>query len=49
LAYKAEHAVDLAAGLILAATVYPAGQADHSTVGPTIRELQENLLAAGTA
>jgi len=46
LAYKPEHAVDLAGGLILAATIYPADQADRSTVGPTIREPQDNLLAA---
>lgn len=46
LAYKAEHAVDLATGLILAATVYPANQADSSTVGPTISEAQDNLIAA---
>jgi transposase len=46
LAYKAEHAVDLATGLILAATVYPANQADSSTVGPTISAAQDNLIAA---
>ncbi len=46
LAYKAEHAVDLATGMILAAAVYPADQADSRTVGPTISEAQDNLIAA---
>jgi transposase len=46
LAYKAEHAVDLATGVILAAPVYYADETDSSTVGATISESQNNLIAA---
>jgi transposase len=46
LAYKAEHAVDLATGVILAAAVYHADETDSNTVGPTIGEAQDNMIAA---
>jgi hypothetical protein len=46
LAYKAEHAVDLDTELILAAKVYHADAADVDTIGPTISQAQDNLLAA---
>jgi len=46
LAYKAEHAVDLDTELILAAEVYHADEADVDTIGPTISQAQDNLLAA---
>ncbi len=46
LAYKAEHAVDLDTGVILAAPVYPADETDSSTIGPTVSEAQDNLIKA---
>ena len=46
LAYKAEHAVDLDTGLILAAPVYHANETDSSTIGPTVSEAQKNLVYA---
>jgi transposase len=46
LAYKAEHAVDLGSELILAAPVYHANEADSDTIGPTINEAQDHLIAA---
>ena len=46
LAYKAEHAVDLESDLILAAPVYHANEADAQTIGPTIGEAQDNVVAA---
>jgi len=46
LAYKAEHAVDLDTELILAAPVYHADEADAETIGPTISEAQDNVVAA---
>ena len=46
LAYKAEHAVDLDTELILAAPVYHADAADAETIGPTISEVQDNVVAA---
>lgn len=46
LAYKAEHAVDLESELILAAPVYHADEADGETIGPTIRDAQNHLIAA---
>ena len=46
LAYKAEHAVDLDTGVILAAPVYHADTSDTNTIGPTINEAQNNLIAA---
>ncbi len=46
LAYKAEHAVDLESELILAAPIYHANEADSDTIGPTISEAQDHLIAA---
>ena len=46
MAYKAEHAVDLDTGLILAAPVYHANETDSSTIGPTVSEAQKNLVYA---
>jgi transposase len=46
LAYKAEHAVDLESELILAAPVYHANEADTETIGSTIGEAQDHLIAA---
>lgn len=46
LAYKAEHAVDLESGLLLAAAVYHADAADAETIGPTVSTAQDNLVAA---
>ncbi len=46
LAYKAEHAVDLESELILAAPIYHANEGDSDTIGPTISEAQDHLIAA---
>jgi len=46
LAYKAEHVVDLDTELILAAEVYHAAAADVDTIGLSISQAQDNLLAA---
>ena len=46
LAYKAEHAIDLDTGVILAAAVYHADESDANTIGPTVSESQDNLIAA---
>jgi transposase len=46
LAYKPEHVIDLESELILAAPVYHANEADSDTIGPTISEAQDNLIAA---
>jgi hypothetical protein len=46
LAYKAEHVVDLATELILAAEIYHADTADVDTIGPSISQAQDNLLGA---
>ena len=46
LAYKAEHAVDLDSELILAAPVYHADESDAETIGPTISDAQDNVVAA---
>jgi len=48
LAYKAEHAVDIASDLVLSATVHPADRGDADTLGRTLVEAQVNLLAAGS-
>lgn len=46
LAYKAEHVVDLATELILAAPVYPADQPDSATLIQSVVTAQVNLLEA---
>jgi transposase len=48
LAYKAEHAVDLESGLVLAATVHPATTPDGATLGESVLRAQQNVLAAGS-
>ena len=42
MAHKAEHAVDLASGAIMAVTVQAADQGDTATVGETLKEAQSN-------
>jgi transposase len=46
LAYKAEHAIDLDTGVLLAASVYHADEVDTATIGPTISDAQDNLIGA---
>jgi hypothetical protein len=48
LAYKAEHAVDLDSEFVLAATVYPADQADPATLVDSVLGAQINLALAGS-
>lgn len=48
LAYKAEHVVDLGSGLVLAAEVYHADQADSATLLPSVVSAQVNLTRAGS-
>jgi len=43
LAYKAEHAVDLESGAIVAAEIHPADQADSATLMATLAKASENL------
>jgi len=45
LAYKAEHALDLDSEMLLAAEVYHADESDPSTIGPTLCQAQDNLIA----
>lgn len=47
LAYKAEHAVDLDSGLVLAAGVHPADQGDAATLVDSLMRTQVNLVRAG--
>jgi transposase len=47
LAYKAEHAVDLDSGLVLAAAVHPADQGDAATLVDSLLRTQVNLVRAG--
>jgi transposase len=46
LAYKAEHAVDLDSGLVLAAAVHPADQGDAATLVDSLVRAQVNLVRA---
>jgi transposase len=46
LAYKAEHVVDLASEIIVAAEVYTADQSDHHTLVDSVMEAQEHLRQA---
>jgi transposase len=48
LAYKAEHAVDLDSGLVVAAAVYEADRGDQSTLIDTVLHAQINLVRAGS-
>jgi hypothetical protein len=47
LAYKAEHAVDLDSGLVLAAAVHPADEGDAATLVDSLLRTQVNLVRAG--
>ncbi len=49
LAHKAEHAVDLQTGAIVAVTLQPADSGDTSTLGNTLREARERLQSIGRA
>jgi transposase len=48
LAYKAEHAVDAASGVIVAVGIEPAGSSDAETLKPRVIEAQANLIRAGS-
>lgn len=43
LAYKAEHAVDMKTGVVVAATIQPANEGDTTTMWTTLQETLENL------
>jgi transposase len=47
LAYKAEHAVDLDSGLVLATGVHPADEGDAATLVDSLLRTQVNLVRAG--
>jgi transposase len=47
LAYKSEHAVDLATGAMLGVNIYPADQGDTATITETLETVGENLAALG--
>src|SRR5215207_11336144 len=49
LAYKAEHVVDLASDLVLAAEIRPADHADTATLADSLAAAQIHLTAAGSA
>ena len=48
LAYKAEHAVDLDSGMILAAAIEPADASDAQTIAGRMIDTQVNLIRAGS-
>jgi transposase len=48
LAYKVEHAVDVASGMIVASPVYPATKHDSATLKTTLEESQINLVRGGS-
>jgi len=48
LAYKAEHAVDVESGLIVAPVIYRADDVDPETLPVTVEVAREQLLAAGS-
>ena len=49
LAYKAEHAVDLESGVIVAAEIYHGIAADTRTLHDTVQQAQHNLQESGSA
>jgi transposase len=49
LAYKPEHAVDLASGAIVAAEIHPADRGDTTTLPGTLEAAAANLAAVGAA
>jgi transposase len=48
LAYKAEHAVDLETGMVVAAAIEPAGSSDGETIKGRVIDAQVNLIRAGS-
>ena len=48
LAYKVEHAVDLASDFVVAAEVHPANRSDHETLKESVVGAQKNLILAGS-
>ena len=49
LAYKPEHAIDLASGAIVAAAIHPADQGDTTTLPETLQAAEANLATADAA
>ena len=49
LAYKAEHAVDLQSGLLLAATIHPGDRSDGESLAETLIAAQANLIWSGSS
>lgn len=49
MAYKAEHATDLASEIVVAANVQPADRADSESIKTTITEAQANLMVTADA
>lgn len=49
MAYKAEHALDVASNLVVAAPVYPGNLSDARTVAATVEQAREHLTKAGSA
>lgn len=47
LAYKSEHAVDLATGVMLGLGIYPADQGDTTCITEPLAVVEENLAALG--
>ena len=45
LAHKAEHAVDMETGAVVAVTLQPADRGDPSSVEPTVEQVDKNLVA----
>ena len=45
LAHKAEHAIDMDTGAVMAVTLQPADRGDTTSIGETIGQVDENLLA----
>jgi transposase len=45
LAHKAEHAVDLKTGAVVAVTLQPADRGDTASLGPTLQQVDANLVA----
>lgn len=47
LAYKAENAVDVPSGIIVAAEIHPADQGDRETIGKTLKSADQAVVKAG--
>lgn len=45
LAHKAEHAVDMETGAVVAVTLQPADRGDTSSIQPTVEQVDQNLVA----